>query len=171
MCVAIFFLLTGLLTAPAQALCGYGGVEYAQTTLSQEFKDARWVVKAKVVGAQNHFSDDEPGAPFTLYQLEVLEIFKGRPEKTLRFFTYRNSAGFYFETYGFRGNHGGEYRPDIDGEYLLFLNPLVPTKSDPAATRGAVFVNYACGQSKRWDMVSAAEQAKLKALTQWHVNK
>lgn len=88
--------VAALLTAPsARALCIYNGEDNAKTTLAQEFEDSTWVVRAKVLAARDHFSDEEDS--WTLYGVEVLQSFKGRPPKMLPVFTFRDSGGFYMD--------------------------------------------------------------------------
>jgi hypothetical protein len=141
------------LGSSAHALCIYKGELYAQTTVSQEFEDSQWVVKAKVLSATDHFIEGEE--PWTEYQLEVQHAFKGDPPRRLRFFTFRNSAGFFLD----RGQ-----AHDVGGEYLLFLNPTPSFPHDPAAARGTVSVNYSCGASGPWSSVSATSGMELLRL-------
>ena len=86
-----------ILSAPptACALCSYRGQDNAKTTVSQEFGDAKWVVKAKVLSASDHWSDADDS--WTLYDLEVTHAFKGKPAKRLHFFTFRDSGGLYMD--------------------------------------------------------------------------
>lgn len=154
---AIFYLSIAILpTWSGYALCIYKGEMYARTTLSQEFSDAKWVVKAKVIAADDHWSDGEDES-WTLYHLQVVTVFKGKPQPRIELFTYRNSGGFYLD----KGmNH------DIGGEYLLFLDPISSDEEVPAAARNATEVNYACGQSKAWDEVRSSDQRLLVDLSQ-----
>ena len=142
------------LGSSAHALCIYKGELYAQTTLSQEFEDSGWVVKAKVLSATDHFGEGEE--PWTEYQLEVQHAYKGDSSQRLRFFTFRNSGGFYLD-------RGQEH--DIGGEYLLFLNPTPSFPDAPAAARGTVSVNYSCGVSGSWSSVSATSRTALVRLS------
>ena len=145
--------------ARADALCIYGGVDNVQTTIRQEYADAQWVVRTRVISATD--GEDE-GEPWTLYRLQVLHVYKGQPPQRISFFTMRNSGGFYMD------------RPwvplplghDIGGEYLLFLNPIPPHRGRPTAARGAAFVNYNCGQSQVWGAVPVASRRLLMALSQ-----
>ena len=149
------------LAAPrAHALCIYNGEDNAKTTISQEFKDSKWVVKAKVVAAKDHFSDEDES--WTLYQLEVQHAFKGQPRHPLRFFTFRDSGGFYMDKAWVHLPAGH----DIGGEYLLFLNPWPTRKDLPPQARDSVFVNYSCGLSGPWAKVSSADRQRLSALEQ-----
>ncbi len=141
------------LGSSAHALCIYKGELYAETSVSQEFEDARWVVKAKVLSATDHFIEGEE--PWTEYQLEVQNAFKGTPPRRLRFFTFRNSGGFYLD-------RGQEH--DLGGEYLLFLNPTASSSAIPAAASGTVSVNYSCGVSARWSSVTSGARADLLRL-------
>lgn len=135
------------------ALCVYKGAPYARPALGQEFRDSLWVVRARLLSATDHF--DEGDAPWTEYQLEVLESYKGGPPRRLRFFTFRDSGGFYLD----RGP-----APDLGGEYLLFLNPTPDGPEIPGAARGAVSVNYSCGLSGPWEAVPHDIRAELRRL-------
>lgn len=141
------------LASPAAALCVYKGELYARTTVAQEFADARWVARVRVLSAQSDLSGEV--APWTVYRLEVVQAFKGAPARELTMFTWRDSGGFYLD-------RGPE--PDIGGEYLLFLNPLRAARDQPAAASGATQVNYSCGRSGLWSEVSQAEQMRLWSL-------
>ena len=148
-------LIVALATAwPANALCIYRGVDNARTTLNQEFRDSRWVVRARVVSADYHWSDE--GESWTLYRLKVVQSFKGDLSNRFTFFTERNSGGFYMD--------GDGAVPNMDGDYLLFLTRF-PRSTDPPATRGALWVNYNCGQSKPWAEVSSDDLRKLRKLS------
>ena len=140
--------------ADARALCIYNGIDHAQTTISQEFRDSRWVVRAKVLSARDHWPND--GEAWTIYQLKVEDAFKGRPKGQLRFFTHRDSGGFYLDL---------GLTHDLGADYLLFLNPIEPRKGEPAVARAAVFVNYSCGVSKAWREVTAEEEQELMSLS------
>lgn len=149
-----------MLPASARALCIYNGVDNAETSIEQEFRDSPWVVRAKVLGAKDHWSDDEDS--WTTYDLAVVDVYKGRPPKRLTFFTFRNSGGFYMD----RAWVGLPKGHDVGGEYLLFLEPW-PTRSDlPKAARGAVFVNYSCGRSGPWAEVAPTSRHVLDKLRQ-----
>ncbi|MBD3730883.1 MAG: hypothetical protein IE933_14380 [Sphingomonadales bacterium] len=143
-----------LVATPADALCIYHGVDNAKTTLEQEFRDSRWVVRAHVVSADYHWSDEDES--WTLYHLKVVQTFKGKLPGRFAFFTERNSGGFYMD--------GDNAAPDLDGDYLLFLTSL-PRNTDPPAARGALWVNYNCGQSKPWAQVSKDELRRLNQLS------
>lgn len=149
--------------SPAVALCIYKGVDNATTTLSQEFRDSRWVVRARVLSAFDgvvEASSPDAGMRFTVYRLAVVRAYKGRPAPRLTFFTQRNSGGFYMDRPWHRlpGGH------DVGGEYLLFLNPDQPYSGRPAAARNSVFVNYSCGQSRLWRDVPRSARRELAAL-------
>jgi hypothetical protein len=149
-----------ILFAPlgAHAVCMYNGVLSAKTTLPQEFKDSRWVVKATVLSAVDHWSDAEDS--WTSYEIEVTHAYKGQPRKRLRFFTYRDSGGFYLDRPWINLPAGH----DVGGEYLLFLNPIPPRPSLPTEAKGAVFVNYSCGISRPWREVTSSLSRELTAL-------
>lgn len=142
------------LGSSAHALCEYNGELDAWTTVRQEFQDSRWVVRARVLTATEHFIEGEE--PWTEYQLEVQHAYKGSPPGRLRFFTLRNSGGFYLD-------RGREH--DLGGEYLLFLNPTIRSPEIPAAASGTVSVNYSCGVSGPWNSVTTASRADLVRLS------
>lgn len=141
--------------APAHALCIYHGVDNAKTSVAQEFRDAQWVVRAHVVSADYHWSDEDES--WTRYRLKVVQSFKGNLRQRFTFFTMRNSGGFYMD------GEGGT--PDLDGDYLLFLTPRPWPRTDPPAAKGAFWVNYNCGQSKPWSQVTQKQVAQLRALS------
>lgn len=141
------------LGSSAHALCIYKGELYARPSIGQEFEDSRWVVKAKVRAATDHFIEGEE--PWTEYQLEVQHAYKGDPPQQLRFFTFRNSGGFYLDR---------DREHDVGGEYLLFLNPTASAPGIPTAASGTVSVNYSCGVSGRWSNVTPAARTELLRL-------
>ena len=142
----------------ARALCTYNGVDNAKTTIAQEFADSEWVVRAKVLDAKDHFSDEDDS--WTLYRIEVIHTYKGHPSKQLRFFTFRDSGGFYMDRPWVQLPAGH----DIGGEYLLFLNPVPRSAGLPGAADGSVFVNYSCGVSGSWTKVPDGSRGELNEL-------
>ena len=137
---------------PVDALCIYHGIDNAKTSLQQEFQDARWVVRAHVVSGDYHWPDE--GEPWTLYHLKVVTSYKGTLRSHFTFFTERNSGGFYMD-------HRDGAVPDFDRDYLLFLVSDGWSKAGCPTARGALWVNYECGQSKPWTDVTAKEAAQL----------
>jgi hypothetical protein len=142
---------------PADALCFYraadlyAGRARSYTTLAQEFRDSRWVVRARVVSARDYSNDD---SSWVLYTVRVSDRFKGPARATMRVFTYRDSGGFYLDQAPV--SRGGA--PD----YLLFLNPA--TQDLPIGVARAVEVNFSCGQSRPWRDVTRADLARLHLL-------
>jgi hypothetical protein len=149
-----------MLLGPTQAgaLCLYRGEFSAKTTIPEEFADSKWVVKAKVLSARDGKSRE--GDRWTVYRIEVLHAYKGRPDRRPRFFTDRNSGGFYMD----RPNIGLPAGHDIGGQYLLFLNPTNASPADPVVARGSVVVNYPCGQSDSWTKIPEASRDQVGAL-------
>lgn len=148
----------------AEALCIYKGVDNAHTSISQEYKDARWVVRAKLLHASSGVVEagkPNEGANWTTYRLEVIHSYKGQPPQQIKFFTMRDSGGFYMDRPWVPLPRGY----DIGGEYLLFLNPIVRHRGQPSAERGAVFVNYNCGQSRPWREVPGNARRLLRSLS------
>ena len=140
---------------PASALCIYHGVDNAKTSIVREFRDAKWVVRAHVISADYHWSDED--ASWTLYHLKVVKSYKGKLRTHFTFFTERNSGGFYID--------GAGGAPDLDRDYLLFLVSDGWSKADRPFAKDALWVNYNCGQSKVWNEVSAHEAAELITLS------
>lgn len=150
---ALIAALVLLTPGRVDAFCMYHGVDNAKTTLEQEFRDSRWVVRAHVVSADYHWAD--VGESWTLYRLRVVQNFKGKLPSRFTFFTERDSGGFYMD--------GDDATPKL-GDYLLFLTPLHHS-GDPPAARKAVSVNYNCGQSKPWERVTKDELKRLRRVS------
>ena len=148
---ALIGLVIALAGTQANAVCIYGGKLYAKTTVRREFRDSKWVVRAKVLQAH----DDHDG-PYTTYALSVLQSYKGSPPKPLIFFTMRDSGGFYLD----KGT-----AHDVGGEYLLFLQPNDRREGDRSGLVGTVSANYSCGQSKPWREVGPRELEELRRLS------
>ena len=124
--------------------------------MQQEFADSTWVVRARVISGENHWPDE--GDSWTLYTLQLITAYKGHPPQRFKIFTLRDSGGFYLD----KGTH-----PDFGRDYLLFLDPA-DTDGGLKATeaRNATTVNYNCGQSKPWNLVTGPEQDHLASLSQ-----
>jgi hypothetical protein len=153
--------LTFVPLSQANALCIYNGEISAKTTVAQEYADAHWVVRARLVSVSNHYPDetvnDPTDEPWVLYTITVEETFKGRPSPELKLYSERNSGGFYLERPS-TGAHPGD-------EFLLFLNPIDQVERRPDAAAGSTMVNYSCGQSKPWGEVTAQERQALATLS------
>jgi hypothetical protein len=137
--------------AAADALCSGAGVD-------REYREADVVVRALVV-AETRVADDEPSpawrarwgdySPVMLHRLRVLEIFKGRPGPAVTLFQEGTS---------------GRFDVDMGSEYLIFLNYDRPLRRRGSAARGAMYVRYACGQSKLWSSVDRRDLARIRTL-------
>lgn len=139
--------------SPAAGFCMYKGELYAKTTLEREFADARYLVRARVLSAVNVSSDE--GDSWVLYRLSAQDVFKGAPPTAFSLFSFRDSGGFYLD---------GDAGPDLGGEYLLFLKRFEPTVALPSEAKGALDVNYGCGQSRLWSEVGPAARRSLSIL-------
>ena len=159
--------LVALLLTPAasaEALCIHKGVNHARASIRQEYADSSWIVRARVLSASNGVVEagkPDAGMPWTLYRLQVVRSYKGKPPERIAFFTMRNSGGFYMDRPWVPLPRGH----DIGGEYLLFLDPIASYRGQPRAERGATFVNYNCGQSRPWREVSASSRRLLASLS------
>jgi hypothetical protein len=153
-----------LVAQPATALCYYHGQFNVHTTIAEEFAESRWVVRARVLSATDCWGDTDgcrdPDAPFSIYWLKVVHSYKGNPPPSLKFFTERDSGGFYMDRPWVKLPAGH----DIGGEYLLFLVPNTWSRAH-RATRNSVFVNYSCGQSKPWTEVPTSARKLLDQLS------
>lgn len=131
-------------------------------SLEREYREADVVVRARLV-SEIRVWDDEPSAafraqwgeyfPVVLYRLRVSRVFKGRPGPRINLFQEVTS---------------GRFDIDLDKDYLLFLNYIRPYHGRPVAARGAMYVRYACGQSKPWQEVRQADLARLRDLSVSH---
>ena len=177
--LAIIALFGG--SVPAHAFCFYRGVDNATTTIAQEFRDSRYVVEATVLSGTVGYADD-PDRTFikrwgidggNAYRLRVVRALKESPPATIRFFSDLDRGRFVFEQSWIdrapRGASEAFYvGPDRAVErgrqYLLFLNRRQWHARMGAEERGAVLVNYECGQSKPWHEVSKQQKRLLQQL-------
>jgi len=142
-----------LVPGTARALCYYHGKFNVVTTIDQEFRDARWVVRARVLSAKYVTTDNDSS---TSYRLRVVRTLKGRMPATFTFFTTRDSGGFYMDR--------GMRSADRSQDYLLFLVPYPRNSDHPSETRGAYWVNYNCGQSQPWPRLRPRQIRRLEQL-------
>lgn len=129
------------------AVCIYNGELYAKTSVSQELRDAKLVIRGKVVANRDIGIPDADQDMGVVSRIQVEQIFKGTSGKIITYYSRRDSGGFYL---------------DIGKDYLLFLDPISGTewaKDYP----GAMVVNYDCGQSRPWDEVPAADLETLRS--------
>lgn len=144
-------LVVSLFATPARALCFYNKQDFdagkarSYTTIPQEFRDSRWVVRARIEREHRYTPDNDE--PWVVYNVRPITTYKGAPRPRFRLFTYVDSGGF---------------QPDIGIDYLLFLVP--PTQKLPRGVRNVVQDNFSCGQSVPWRDVSAANRRLLARL-------
>lgn len=141
-----------LIGSPVQALCSGASAD-------QEYRQADVVVRATVASSMR-LKDDEPTPavsarwgdnPYVeLHRLRVIRIFKGRPGPAINLFQEVDS---------------GRFPIDLAGDYLIFLNYHRPHRGRGSAARGAMYVRYACGQSKLWRDVRPADLARLQVIS------
>jgi hypothetical protein len=146
-CYALLALLG--LVSEAHALCIYGGVLNAPTTLEREFGDSSLVVLATVQARQDLWASNGDALGI-LYRIKIDRSFKGSAPEIVQNYTDRDSGGFYL---------------DVGKQYLLFLNPIGQEDSASKAAPGALRVNYSCGQSRLWAEIPADERDRLTALS------
>jgi hypothetical protein len=143
-------LIASVAATPAQALCFYNKKDFlagktSTTTISQEFRDSKWVVRARIEREQRHNSDNDES--WVVYDVRPVTSYKGASRSRFRLFTYVDSGGF---------------QPDVGVDYLLFLDP--PTQDLPRGVRNVVQVNFSCGQSRPWPDVSRVDRRTLARL-------
>lgn len=85
------------------ALCWESGegptAIYRHPSVPTEFKNAALVVTGRVATERNISEPDDPeGYAWTVYTVQVLEIFKGTPPRTLRLLSENTSARFSMDT-------------------------------------------------------------------------
>jgi hypothetical protein len=84
------------------------GAVYRHPSVSAEYKEAPLVVIGRTTSERNVSSADDPeGYDWTIYEVEVLQTFKGRPLHTIRLLSENSSARFLM---------------DIGKSYLLFVS-------------------------------------------------
>ncbi|QNK01301.1 hypothetical protein [Dyella telluris] len=72
---------------------------YRSPSVPAEFNAAAFVVTGRVLSQRNISTPDDPeGFEWTVYTVEVLEAFKGRPQRTIRLASENSSARFYMDT-------------------------------------------------------------------------
>ena len=145
--------LLAMLPGVAHAFCYYHGKFNVVTSIGQEFRDARWVVRARVLSAKYVTTDDDS---WVSYRLKVVRTLKGRMPATFTFFTTYDSGGFYMDN--------GMQSADRSEDYLLFLVPFPRNSDHPKETRGAYWVNYNCGQSQPWPRLKPGQVRLLEQL-------
>jgi hypothetical protein len=149
----VSLVLAAAAPSAADAFCYHDRTLYAKTTLAQEFRESRWVVRARVEGGRYYFGQP---TSWTLYRMRLLHAFKGEPEKQFTFYTRRDSSGFYMDA--------PSGRADVGHDYLLFLIPMEVASDDPRLARGAMWVNYACGMSGPWAELTREQKTMLRTL-------
>ncbi|MBS0295078.1 MAG: hypothetical protein JSR45_02120 [Proteobacteria bacterium] len=128
----------------------YDNVLYAKTTVRQEFRDSRLVVRGRVL-SNRYRDDDAKDIAGIVSRFRVDEVFKGRAHGVITIYTERSSGAYYL---------------DDAKEYLLFLQPLQSSswaKNYP--NPDAKVVNYSCGQSRPWGQVGWRSRVLLTKLS------
>ena len=140
---------------PALAVCSGASVQ-------REYREADLVLKARLVGQTDTWTDTPDvaysrrwgsGALVTRYDLVPLQMFKGATGNRIRLFEGHDSGAFYL---------------DPNRDYLLFLSYYPRSRRLPTEARGAVYVRYACRQSKAWNEVRARDMAEVRRLSRGH---
>jgi len=120
---------------------------YRNPSISDEFKESNFVIIGRVSHQRNVPGPDDPqGYAWTIYDVHVLETFKGRPPHTLQLLSENSSARFPM---------------DVGKSDLLFVDraSLVDRAGNEALPE-----NYIdnCGNSELWDAASEKVRAVRK---------
>lgn len=105
---------------------------YRNPSVTAEFRHAAFVVTGRVLGGHNISTPDDPeGYAWTIYTVQVLEVFKGRPQRTIRLLSENTSSRFSMDT--------GE-------TYLLFVSHSSMTETAGQERLPADYIDN-CGNS------------------------
>lgn len=140
--VPIFFTLA-LATATASASCWQSGIGAQAVarhpSVAEEYQQAEFVVIGRAMHERNIFSEaDADDYDWTVYDVEVLQAFKGKPPHTLHLLSENSSARFPMD--------GGKM-------YLLFITRMPMEEHEGDETLPADFVDN-CGNSNVMDAAS-----------------
>jgi hypothetical protein len=148
--VPIFFALSvGATTACATCWQSGQGTNaiYRHPSVPEEFREARFVVLGRATHEQNISSAEDPdGYDWTVYDVEILQAFKGTPPRTMRLLSENSSSRFPMEA---------------GKTYLLFVSHMPMVESEGNDVLPQDFVDN-CGNSDALD----AAGAKLMAVKQ-----
>lgn len=146
-------LLLVLQASPAWAVCSGASVD-------REYREADVVVRARVVSGRRIDGGDAPSSayrarwgeytPVMIHRFRVSEVFKGRPGPLINLFQEVTS---------------GRFEVDVGQDYLIFLTYIRPYRGRGSAVRGAMYVRYACGQSREWQQVTPRTLTRLRWLS------
>ncbi len=123
---------SALAASPVHALCIYNGVDNATTKIPQEFRDSKWVVRAKLVSARDHWSDVLDS--WTIYAIDIKNIIRVRQQDGHSSLPVPDSGGFYMDQPWVPLPRGH----DMGGEYFLFLDPFPWVKGEPKEAKHSV---------------------------------
>jgi hypothetical protein len=72
---------------------------YRNPTVAAEFKEAPLVITGRVTAARKISEPDDPeGYAWTVYSVQVLEVFKGTPQPTIQLTSENTTARFPMDT-------------------------------------------------------------------------
>lgn len=135
----------------ANATCWQSGTgaraTHWQPSVSEEFQEARFVFVGRAMHERNVFSAADPDDyDWTIYDVEVVQAFKGKPPHMIRLLSENSSARFTMEP---------------GKTYLLFVNHMPMDERDGEETLPHDFVDN-CGNSGV--MEAAGEKIKTVEL-------
>jgi|GEM_PF-860456 len=131
-----FVLAMATMSSASYATCWESGTGstavYRNPSVTAEFGRAAFVVTGRVLGERNISTPDDPkGYEWTIYTVQVLEIFKGRPQRTIRLLSENTSSRFFM---------------DIGKTYLLFVSHSSMTETAGQERLPAGYIDN-CGNS------------------------
>jgi hypothetical protein len=147
--IRLFAVALTLWAVTAQATCGQAGLGdvalYRHPSISVEFQEARFVLLGRVTHQRNIASAEDPdGYDWTIYDVEVLQAFKGGPPRLIQLQSENSSARFPM---------------DQGKTYLLFVTRLPMVEHEGDETLPQDYVDN-CGNSAVLD----AADGKVRAV-------
>lgn len=128
-CSILVLVIIALAPPGVMAACiGLSGTEIVprHPAVSDEYASASWVFIGRAVASRDVASPDDPGFyDWTIYDVEVIEAFKGRPPHRVKLLSANTSARFPMDT---------------GKAYLLFVShsPMVEMAGNEKLPRGYV---------------------------------
>lgn len=144
------FLALILGTSTASATCWQSGsaaqASYRHPSVTEEYQQAQFVVVGRATHERHVFSETDPDEfDWTIYDVEVVQTFKGAPPHTIQLLSENSSARFPM---------------DAGKTYLLFISRMPMVEREGDETLPADFVDN-CGNSEPME----APDERLKAVS------
>jgi hypothetical protein len=148
--VVLLVLAQALMASAASATCWQSGVGaqavFRHPSVAEEYQQAQFVVVARAAHERNIFSEADPDDnAWSVYDVEVLQAYKGHPPHIIHLSSENSSARFPLDT---------------GKTYLLFITRMPMEEHEGDEILPADFVDN-CGNS---DVMQAAGET-LKTIT------